>query len=84
METEPHHPDPDTNPETNTEAIAEPRTATPPDADGKEHRTRILNAPIPEPIYWRLRDNALASRLSFRAYLAKYLAESKAYPPKAT
>ncbi len=47
-------------------------------------RTRILNAPIPEPVYWLLRQNALASRLSFKAYLARCLADTKPYPPQAS
>jgi hypothetical protein len=41
----------------------------------------VLNVPLPEAVYWHARTVAVQSRLPFKCYLARFLAEARPYPP---
>jgi hypothetical protein len=44
-------------------------------------KTQVLNAPLPEGVYWHVRAMAIQSRLPVKVYLARLLAEAWPYPP---
>ena len=40
---------------------------------------RVLHAIVPEPVFWHVKAMAFKSRLPFKVYLARFLAEAKEY-----
>ena len=46
-------------------------------------KMRALNVPVPEEVYWHVRAMALRSRLPFKKYMARFLAEAWPFPPDA-
>lgn len=55
---------------------------SPPGSD--ENQSRTVHVPVPAWVYWHVRAMALQSRLPFKVYMGRFLAEARAYPPESS